>query len=188
MSDKIGKNGKVKTKGKPPSIKELVLSQTGKHDHLLANPDGIRKYYKLDPSCRPSSPIGERRFISHNNMGYNNYKEQMHECAAGYKRYNIITDDDRLEMFLYDTDELGSTGHSSCCTECVKWYIGIDGTDIRCFSIKVYECSDMGGNTRYEDPVQATFTGSFSELLTECPYLITYLDLDNDIEAILKLL
>ncbi len=35
---------KVKTKGKIPTLRELILSQTLHHDHLLEKPDGKIQY------------------------------------------------------------------------------------------------------------------------------------------------
>ena len=171
---------KVKTKGKPPTLRQLVLSQTGKHDHLLEKPEDIRKYFKL--SYEPIKFVGDAHFIDDGAMF--NY-EDMERCRMeGYRAYNAITDYGSVDTFLYRTYNLGPVFGPSC-TESVYWYVGIESTAIRCFSIKVKHCEDVVGFTEYEKFEQVPFPGTLESLLTEYPYLITRLDLENDLDNIL---
>ena len=79
---------KVKTRGKVPSLTELILSQTGKHDHLLTNPNNIRKYFDHDKKCEVIRFINNEHFVEYNDTVRN---EDRDECAMkGYKIYNTL--------------------------------------------------------------------------------------------------
>ena len=176
---------KTKTKGKVPSLTELILSQTGKYDHLLTNPDGVRKYFNRDKKCAAIRFIGDEHFIEYS---VSQERDERDECGMkGHKIFNTITDNGRVDMFLYKIDELGPV-YGPSCTESIHWYVGIDGLEVRCFSIKVKDCYDIVGGTYYGEPKQELFDAeSFKSVLSEYPYLITRLDLENNLDNILLL-
>lgn len=183
-SQELSEYEKLLAKGKAPSLKDLILSQTWMHDHLLSDPNKIRKFFsETKLGC---SNLPEHDFLDERD-GYSD--DDAHEKA--HKVRSAMNKDLKNLMFWYQKDI--SQSNFSCCKKYITYYMGLkrDESDIKvvCRSIEHTSCSDYGGGDYYyEDTIKDTedFAESVKTVLTKGPGLILLFDLEDDVDLLLK--
>lgn len=167
-----------------PSLKELILSLTWSHDHLLTNPDDIRKFF-YNKAYNTMHYADVEDFRDEENMSRVNTSTHAGEI------FNALIDE--KWMMFYDIYDRGQTGNTSCCT-CedhiyTRYEIDHENNKINIVSkyVPVNVCSDMGGGTHYKMPKPCVIEDlTFNKFLTLNPRCIEDLDLEKDLELILK--
>lgn len=112
---------------KAPSLKELIQSQSYMHDHILQEPDKIRKFIKKFITSRPKlGAFAERDDLCEYTISDN---FNVVSSPSRIDIYSVLTDKERFGMLLYDTrEELSSDVkfNPGCCYVKQDIYIGLD--------------------------------------------------------------
>jgi len=168
--------------------RELILSQTWAHDHLLENPGQIRNfiYAKSDRAV----------LVDVNDLVDSNCHDDL-ERINGWAILKTLTDNGKKWMMYLDTIKLGPLGDEPCCTRELRRYARFDigNTDtgdrkiiIICMQVPVHICSRYEGEEFYKMPEECDIPElTFGKFIEMDPCLfVSMFDLEGDLDLMLN--
>lgn len=129
--------------GRAPSLKELILCRTYMHDHLLNDPEKIRKF--LDKHI-------EQKLLKSSYDDFLDYAG--HETSRGMSSeiFKTLTNNRKVEMYRYDSYK-EARGNANCCYTQHELFIGLQVDpvpSIRQMWVVSEGCGEYPGCHRYK--------------------------------------
>lgn len=165
-------------KDKMPSVDDLILAQTYMYDHLIVNPDHVRKCYSYYTNNSRDPRVHSLTDTINETSEYSPVFGEL--CSI------LRTD----AIFEWDAGERENVNDFGCCFRQLIYYVSVKIEDgefmVLMASCTLSGCNDWGGGEAHRNPMPVETDLTYRDVYEKYPSAISYIDIEEAASIIMK--